>query len=346
MDTIQLLANDKSLVTYRPRLNKITGSVTATILLLQILYWWTKQRRKKFYKFMSPCQHSLYRIGDSWEEELGFTRRELTTALKKLGTKLTKGTSKTEALKDKLIIYWTDSNRMTWFEVNEPLLRKKLSLLYNGANVHYIDNEQKSHYIETDESAITLLQETTPKTTTETTQKKPPRDFIDDVHQQPPDLDKQLFGEAKDRPSGWRAMDTDTYNVCRRVAKHWTAGILPGENKAIERWQAGAFELLRIHDSDLQATLVTLDKYELEYNDTGAGFTVTGPQSLTNVIPAFIGRRQKTTTRASPQDPNIDSLRDLGKLERAVENGSNDDSNGKGDNLGTTEPKGTFDGPG
>jgi len=85
-DLTQTIIEDKSLIIYRPRLNQITGSVLSSILLHQIIYWAYKSNNL-FYKFKEPCNHKLYKPGDSWTEELGFTRWENETALKKIEEK-------------------------------------------------------------------------------------------------------------------------------------------------------------------------------------------------------------------------------------------------------------------
>jgi hypothetical protein len=82
-DPIALLADDKEMITYRPKLNQLTGSVVATILLQQIIYRWVRSNRHPFYKFGAPCAHPNYKPGDSWQEEIGISRSELETALKK-----------------------------------------------------------------------------------------------------------------------------------------------------------------------------------------------------------------------------------------------------------------------
>ncbi|WP_070001126.1 hypothetical protein [Cellulosilyticum sp. I15G10I2] len=70
---------------YCPELNQITGSINATILLLQLEYWFTKMTGDKFYKFLDICEHELYKKGDSWVEELGFSKQEFRTAFSKIG---------------------------------------------------------------------------------------------------------------------------------------------------------------------------------------------------------------------------------------------------------------------
>ncbi|WP_070000530.1 hypothetical protein [Cellulosilyticum sp. I15G10I2] len=70
---------------YCPELNQITGSINATILLLQLEYWFAKMTGGKFYKFLDSCEHELYKQGDSWVEELGFSKQEFRTAFSKIG---------------------------------------------------------------------------------------------------------------------------------------------------------------------------------------------------------------------------------------------------------------------
>ncbi|WP_069999267.1 hypothetical protein [Cellulosilyticum sp. I15G10I2] len=70
---------------YCPELNTLIGSVNATIVLLQLEYWFTKMAADRFYKFLDACSHELYMPGDSWVEELGFSKNEFRTAFSKIG---------------------------------------------------------------------------------------------------------------------------------------------------------------------------------------------------------------------------------------------------------------------
>ena len=69
---------------YCPELNTITGSVTASLLMCQLEYWFNKKGNKPFYKFLGPCEDEHYHTGDSWTEELGFTKAEFRTAFSKI----------------------------------------------------------------------------------------------------------------------------------------------------------------------------------------------------------------------------------------------------------------------
>jgi hypothetical protein len=138
----ETINDDISTIAYRPKLTKITGSVLSAILLQQMMYW-AKRMNNKFYKFMQPCKHPLYKEGQSWCEELGFTKAEFETALRKIAFKLGKrkdpkpkkeeskyksvsSISKEEAL----IIYYTDANRVTWYSVNWNAVNEKLNEIY------------------------------------------------------------------------------------------------------------------------------------------------------------------------------------------------------------------------
>ena len=127
IDPLLILAGDAKQISYRPRLNHLTGGVTSTILLQQILFRWHNNAGKPFYKFKEACEHSLYRNGDSWCEELGFTRREFDTALERIGGRVVKGKRKP---KNVLVYYWTDIARVTFYDVNETFLRGKLLSIY------------------------------------------------------------------------------------------------------------------------------------------------------------------------------------------------------------------------
>lgn len=127
----QMLAGDFRAIPYRPELTEIAGSVTGSILLQQVTYWASKSKWKPFYKFRLSCDHPDYHPGDSWTEELGFSPREFDSALRKIGTKVTKGESKKKAMENSLVVYWTDSSRRTSYLLNWRLLEERLLEVYS-----------------------------------------------------------------------------------------------------------------------------------------------------------------------------------------------------------------------
>ena len=122
---IEVLAKDKDVIIYRKELNAITGSVTATILLQQIIYRFVNNGNKPFYKFIEPCGHEKYTKGDSWCEELGFTRKEFLTAINKL-------------VDSKLVSKKTNMQRLTFYTLNLGDLDKALKGIYVNAKRGFI----------------------------------------------------------------------------------------------------------------------------------------------------------------------------------------------------------------
>ncbi len=199
---LNLLNEDNYTISYRPAFARMAGSVTAGILLQQIFYRWNGHGREPFYKFKEPCKHEDYQPRDSWCEELAFTRREFDGAISLIGTKVTKGQKKADLMAYQwldlpcdqtsaeykrvwqeavrhLVIYWTDSNRKTWYWVNEALLEKVIEATYSGKGAFrlylekdgkrlYLGNGGKRLYPEPAESADTCPSETPSETPTQT----------------------------------------------------------------------------------------------------------------------------------------------------------------------------------
>jgi hypothetical protein len=70
---------------YTKAYREIAGSVTATILFQRLEYWLDKYP-DGIYKFLEPApNHMRYNHGDSWTEELGFSKDEFRSAFKALG---------------------------------------------------------------------------------------------------------------------------------------------------------------------------------------------------------------------------------------------------------------------
>jgi len=97
-----ILAAFAESIPYIPGLRKLTGSVTSAILMARLEYHFETIRSPCFYKFLEPPEtgHRDYRHGDSWTEELAFSKEEFRTAFDKIGTRYT---SKTQYDKAKSI---------------------------------------------------------------------------------------------------------------------------------------------------------------------------------------------------------------------------------------------------
>lgn len=171
-------------IAYHPNLNQVTGSVLASLLLRQIVYRWENNARQPFYKFSAPCQHPAYRTGDSWQEELGFSRTEFETARRRLGGKIRQGAGKARLRLENLVLYWTDRERLTWYELNEPLLQAKLQELSIAEILHSPGNAENLQYPELSESCIPYSTKKSQKKTTERDNARPPSFFSNGEKQQ------------------------------------------------------------------------------------------------------------------------------------------------------------------
>ena len=143
MDLVKALAIGLKAKLYFKEFNKITESVHCSLFLGQLIYWADKNDYKPFYKFRQPCQHELYKEGDSWAEELDFEIRMIDKCiktLKELGILETK----------------TTIQRVTFYELKIEKLNEILSknaIYENSQNVIYKENSENAIY-ENSENAI------------------------------------------------------------------------------------------------------------------------------------------------------------------------------------------------
>lgn len=125
----RLLSITRNIIPYVKELNKVTGSVTASILMQQLEYWFDK-KADGFYKFAEPCANAAYVDGDSWTEELGFTIDEYKGALKKICISY-KSLSEWRNAEDKFqgklyASYYERLSHKTFFLRNHALIDKSL----------------------------------------------------------------------------------------------------------------------------------------------------------------------------------------------------------------------------
>ncbi|MBP7562853.1 MAG: hypothetical protein KA886_03610 [Candidatus Cloacimonetes bacterium] len=129
-----ILAQEHNLCYYHSVLVEfLNDSIPAAILLQKMIYWGSKQENH-FYKFKEPCNHRLYRPGDSWSEELGFSRRNFDSAIKIIGSKY--NPAKDEKIPDAYVLYYTDIQRLTWYMINW----NKVNILLEKAFVRKVRN--------------------------------------------------------------------------------------------------------------------------------------------------------------------------------------------------------------
>ena len=128
-------------IPYIKELRILSGSVTASILMQQLDYWFEKSP-KGFYKFLEPCENNkFYKKGDSWTEELGFSKAEFKTAFEKIGTtykskkEFTKALNEKNLFKGKFYCCYIDRiKNITVYYRNHDLLDLELEKLLNSVS--------------------------------------------------------------------------------------------------------------------------------------------------------------------------------------------------------------------
>lgn len=122
--------NPQKCLKYCPELNQLTGSITASLLLCQLEYWFDKTQGEAFYKFLEPCGHGSYKKGDAWVEELGFSKAEFRLAFSRIG-KVYKSKKAYSESKDpfdgKLYLsYYDRFKKLTYYMRNTSLVNELL----------------------------------------------------------------------------------------------------------------------------------------------------------------------------------------------------------------------------
>lgn len=288
-------------LTYCPELNPITGSVTASLVMCQLEYWFEKKKGQSFYKFLSPCEHERYQVGDSWVEELGFSKAEFRTAFSRIGQVYNSKTAyikSTNPFKGKLYLSYHDRIRkITVYMRNDALVTATLNTLTTATpstpTQSCVNQESESRYNK--DYKQTLPQH---RLTTEC-ESIPYEQILDTFHETCPSLlqVKQLTKSHKKQiKKPWQhvkgnmtlikqAFDTveSSHFLCGRVGgRAWRASfdwilqldkftdILDGKYDSFERSYnsdvkkpsgKSVFHAMYAHDYDLEA----LERLEMEY---------------------------------------------------------------------------------
>jgi hypothetical protein len=127
-------------VSYRPKLNAVTGSALGSIFLVRLLWRWEAQGRQPFHRFSDRApDHDQYRPGQSWCEELQWSRREFDTAVGAVSTRLPSGQGVLRYYEQEarqgvvprlMVIRWQDGAHRMWWEVIEPAVGRLLAPIY------------------------------------------------------------------------------------------------------------------------------------------------------------------------------------------------------------------------
>lgn len=157
---LNTVGETERMIAYRPNFRKMAGSITAAILLQQILYRWKSNNYQPFYKYKEECDAPDYRPGDSWCEELAFSRSEFDSALKAIGQKVSRKAKRDDS---KFVWFWTMPDRKTWYEIN-------FRALCNAGIPLYVNTESRAT-----QSGIPAIDIPYTKNTSETTTKNSAR---------------------------------------------------------------------------------------------------------------------------------------------------------------------------
>jgi len=177
---LSILSGDTYCVPYRPRFARAVGSVTAAILLQQIIYWDERKGGRYFYKFKEPCTHALYKEGDSWTEELGFSRRAFDTARDHIALRKTAAASLPDTIREaerqgKPVVYWVSTGRVTHYIIIEDVLADILATAYSESEMEKLTAESAVRYSPKAPLVKAESADRSTETTTETTSNnKPP----------------------------------------------------------------------------------------------------------------------------------------------------------------------------
>lgn len=122
--------DDKQFVKYIPELNLTFKKVETTLLVGQLEYWFARYSHG-FYKFMEPCEHTHYREGDSWTEELSLSRKVFNKAFDLVGVRYKSKSaydSEEDKFKGKLYAsYYDRGENKTYYVRNHNFLKNLFS---------------------------------------------------------------------------------------------------------------------------------------------------------------------------------------------------------------------------
>lgn len=128
----RILSITRNIIPYIRELQPLTGSVSGCIVMQQLDYWFERYP-DGFWKFLEPSNHSMYKRGDSWSEELGMSAEEFRTAFDRLGVRH-KSKSLFDAAPDKFqrkfyCSYLDRRENLTYYFRNHDLVDRALEQL-------------------------------------------------------------------------------------------------------------------------------------------------------------------------------------------------------------------------
>jgi hypothetical protein len=147
----RILYLSRSSIPYIKELMPLAKSISGCLIMQQLDFWF-EQKPDGFYKFMSPCDHSFYKEGDSWVEELGMSIDQFRTNFERIGVRYS-SKKNFDAAEDKFqgMYYcsYTDKRAgLTYWFRNHELLDKALDeLVISGNHPNSAPNTPKTSSI-------------------------------------------------------------------------------------------------------------------------------------------------------------------------------------------------------
>ena len=124
-------------IKYNPEFKRFFGSEKAALIFDRLEYWSSKYP-SGFWKFFEFCNyHPQYQEGDSWEEELGFSRKVFTRAFNFIGTHYKSKSeylAQSDPFQGKMYAsYYDRKTNRTHFFRNHSAVEQFLSSFWRGA---------------------------------------------------------------------------------------------------------------------------------------------------------------------------------------------------------------------
>ncbi len=170
-------------IIYRKEVREYAGSVTGSLLMQQLDYWFT-QHPDGFYKFLDPTpKHPDYREGDSWTEELGFSKAEFRNAFDGIGVRHSSKSVYIESPNPFIGLngekfycsYHDKKNGLTWYFRNHPKVDDLIEELCKVKPAKYrkklstVDKQSESTVNQQSESTVNQQSESTVNQQSEST---------------------------------------------------------------------------------------------------------------------------------------------------------------------------------
>ena len=288
----RILCITRNGIPYIKEVRPIAGSVAATILMQQLDYWFERYP-DSFYKFLSPCEHPLYKKGQSWTEELNFSKSEFRSAFACIGVQY-KSKSQYQAAADpfegKFYCSYHDRPKGTvrYFR-NHKLVDAALDKIIDGSNTtdlrksatpiprnpqgrftddgdRDLQDDEDMDFQESGDVDFDLYTETTNRDHIQRLHTENTSELISFVHSDENPIAQSLqnshsWGHDRSLPSGRDAIDTqnqdDRISLGSSPEAEESKPMTPEERDHWQRWLNGEF------DPDRDKPLKVIDCHDL-----------------------------------------------------------------------------------